>query len=287
MLAPLITAAPTMSPVLGTAIAGADRPDFYRRLATSFRSEFRTPGVSAYILQRGERPKLRLQLMPSGSIRQRAVDLDAFQRWAYALDPLYQVYLAGLDTGMFSLRELVPDGLEQTEFYTAFYAKVHAADEVALLARLPDDRALAMYFVRTPATGPFAQADIARIKAIGPALIETASLHERLRTSPLASATMGAALQTALDTFGMSVLTLRERQVMRLTLLGASARDTAERLGIAPDTVKNHRKAIFRKLCVDNLGHLTALFLRSASFANGRDDPLETCPASMLGDASF
>jgi DNA-binding CsgD family transcriptional regulator len=284
----MIASAPVVVlPLLCGAIASADQPDFYQRLATGFRAEFRTPGVSAYILRRGERPKLRLQLMPSGSIRQRAVDLDAFQRWAYALDPLYQVYLAGEDRGMFSLRELVPDGLEETEFYTAFYAKVHASDEVSLLARLPDDRAIAMYFVRTPATGPFESADIGRIKAIAPALIETACLHERLREGAFAPATMGAALQIALDTFGMSVLTLRERQIVRLTLLGASARETADRLGIAEGTVKNHRKAIFRKLCVDNLGSLTALFLRSASYANGRDDPLETCPFSVLGDASF
>ncbi len=270
----------SLASVLSHAVAAADRPDFYGRLASQIRSGLRAPGVSAYLLKRGERPLLRLQSMPPKAIRQRQVALDAFQRWAYALDPLYQVYLAGLDCGVFSLRELVPQGLEDTEFFTAFYDKVYASDEIALLARLPDGSALAMYFVRSPGLGPFLPEEIERMRAIAPVLIETARLHERLRRMPVSAASVTETLQTALDTFGTSVLTMREQQITRFTLMGASAQETGLRLDIAVGTVKNHRKAIYHKLGVDSLGGLMSLFLRSAGYADGTCDPLELCPAS-------
>ncbi len=269
--------------VLASAVAAADRPDFYGRLASQMRLGLRTPSVSAYLLQRGERPLLRLQSMPPKAMRRRRIELDAFQRWAYALDPLYQVYLAGVDGGVFALRELVPEGLESTEFFTAFYDKVYATDEIALLARLPDGCALAMYFVRGPELEPFLPSEIDQMRSIAPVLMETARLHERLRTAPIAPIAVTATLQNALDTFGSSVLTVRERQITRLTIMGASALETSQRLDIAIGTVKNHRKAIFNKLGVDSLGGLVALYLRSASYADGRCDPLELCPASMNG----
>jgi len=269
--------------VLSNTVASADRPDFYGRLASQFRSGLRAPGVSAYLLKRGERPLLRLQSMPPGAIRQRRIELDAFQRWAYALDPLYQVYLAGLEGGVFTLRELVPEGLESTEFFTAFYDKVYATDEIAILAGLPDGSALAMYFVRSPGLGPFLPAEIERMRSIAPVLIETARLHERLRSAPVAPVAVTAALQSALDTFGASILTLREHQITRLTIMGASVQETGERLDIAVGTVKNHRKAIYHKLGVDTLGELVTLFLRSASYADGHNDPLELCPTSTGG----
>lgn len=269
--------------VLSNTVASADRPDFYGRLASQVRSGLRAPGVSAYLLRRGERPLLRLQSMPPKAIRQRQVELDAFQRWAYALDPLYQVFLAGLKGGLFTLRELVPEGLESTEFFTAFYKKIYATDEIALLAHLPDGSALAIYFVRSLDLGPFLPAEIDQVRAIAPILIETARLHERLRAAPVTPVAVTVRLQDALDMFGASVLTRRERQITRLTIMGVSAQETGARLDIAVGTVKNHRKAIYHKLGVDSLGGLITLFLRSASYADGRSDPLELCPASAGG----
>lgn len=273
--------------VLTNTVAAADKPDFYARVASQIRVGLAAPAVSAYVLKRGERPILRLQSIPPKAVRQRQVELDAFQRWAYALDPLYQVYSAGLEGGVFSLRELVPEGLETTEFFTAFYDKVYASDEVALLARLPDGSALAMYFVRGPGLSPFDPFEVEQLRSIAPVLIETARLHERLRAAPHTPALIAATLQNALDTFGSSSLTFRERQITKLTLTGTSAAETASRLDIAVGTVKNHRKAIYHKLGVESFGALMTLFLRSASYADGQADPLEICPASALSSHNF
>lgn len=57
----------------------------------------------------------------------------------------------------------------------------------------------------------------------------------------------------------LSVLSAREREVCALLLAGCSSHAIALRLAISRYTVKDHRKAIFRKLRVGSLAELFAL----------------------------
>ena len=61
-------------------------------------------------------------------------------------------------------------------------------------------------------------------------------------------------IDTAADGNGLSVLTEREREVVRALLHhdGAGSRDLAERLRISEHTLRNHFTAIYRKLGVTN-----------------------------------
>lgn len=57
-------------------------------------------------------------------------------------------------------------------------------------------------------------------------------------------------------------LTPREMQVLVCMAQGLSLQETAEKLGIAPSTVKNFRTKIFEKLNVCSSGEAVALCLR-------------------------
>jgi DNA-binding CsgD family transcriptional regulator len=57
----------------------------------------------------------------------------------------------------------------------------------------------------------------------------------------------------------LSVLSAREREICALLLAGCSSHAIALRLDISRHTVKDHRKAIFRKLRVGSLAELFAL----------------------------
>lgn len=263
-------------------IAAADRPDFYARMANLVKQSMVTSGISAYILNRSASPQMRLQTVRPSAIRKRTVPLNAFQSWAYALDPLYQAFISGESAGAFTLGELSPDGFENTDFFDEFYTKAYASDEVNVLAPLSKKRAIAIYFVRDPKEGRYSKGEIAAIKALSPLLIESARLHERMRTQAVSPAAFSDQWNKALATFGRSSLTHREHQILQFTLIGKSAQDTADLLGLALGTVKNHRKAVYRKLGVERFGDLFAMFLRTAGHADGAVDPLEICPASLM-----
>jgi DNA-binding CsgD family transcriptional regulator len=67
-----------------------------------------------------------------------------------------------------------------------------------------------------------------------------------------------AALQTRNKPVATSVLSPREQQICSLLLAGCSSQAIALRLDISRHTVKDHRKAIFRKLRVGSLAELFA-----------------------------
>jgi len=62
--------------------------------------------------------------------------------------------------------------------------------------------------------------------------------------------TQGPARETAIQDEGYNLLTPREQQVLRLVAEGVSTRDIAERIGLNPKTVENHRTNLMKKLDV-------------------------------------
>ncbi|MEW6448925.1 MAG: LuxR C-terminal-related transcriptional regulator [Bacillota bacterium] len=57
-------------------------------------------------------------------------------------------------------------------------------------------------------------------------------------------------------------LTLREREILQLSLARLSNKEIAEQLYISVGTVKKHRQNIFQKLGVKNVAELRAKFPR-------------------------
>lgn len=56
----------------------------------------------------------------------------------------------------------------------------------------------------------------------------------------------------------LEVLSNRQREIVEQALLGGSTEEIAENLGISAHTVRNHLKAIYRKLAVNSRAQLTA-----------------------------
>ena len=58
---------------------------------------------------------------------------------------------------------------------------------------------------------------------------------------------------------GIDALTARELQVLQSAARGKSARETAKGLGLALDTVKDHRNAARNRLDARNVTHAVAM----------------------------
>ncbi len=70
-------------------------------------------------------------------------------------------------------------------------------------------------------------------------------------------------MQHALDHFGASVLTQREKQVVHLILHGHTTKTVSEELNIVVETVKLHRKHAYAKLDINSQSELFYLFIDS------------------------
>ena len=83
-------------------------------------------------------------------------------------------------------------------------------------------------------------------------------------------------INLAFRTFGASLLSPREKDVLELMLRGYGTDTSAERLDIAVETVRRHRKSIYRKLDVSSQTDLFSLFLNALSCIGqaAGEDPL-------------
>ena len=75
-------------------------------------------------------------------------------------------------------------------------------------------------------------------------------------------------VQCSVETFGSSLLTAREREVLFHMLRGFSSAMTAERLATTEGTIKIHRKNIHRKLDISSQAELFSLFIDCIPFAD-------------------
>jgi DNA-binding CsgD family transcriptional regulator len=189
------------------------------------------------------------------------IQIERYVRGPYVLDPFFTIYQQGALSGLYTLRHIAPDQLRQSQYFQEFYRYTRLLDEVCYLARLDDGHACVQVSVaRFAGEKHFASRDIAALARIDPlvqALIRKNWASDRL---PPPERTLSS---RALEQFGRPALTAREHQVVGMILRGHSSKSAARALAISGETVRNHRKRIYRKLGVDSQAQLFAQFIES------------------------
>lgn len=196
--------------------------------------------------------------------------MDFYLNGLYRIDPIYRLCRDGVSSGVLDLHEISPPVDEAKSYFDIFLRMTGMADDMAILLPLPDAGAsLGLVFERK---ARFRKAELAEMQGVYP-LIE--SLHRlHLKFSPhmalakelhrepppgLPPLSYGAAL----DLFLSGKLTPRERDIMRLILLGYPNAKTAELLKLTVHTIKNHKKRMYRKLDITTERELFLNFISS------------------------
>ncbi len=200
---------------------------------------------------------------------------------AYLLDPFYKAFQDGR-RGAFRLGDIEPDDFFDSEYYRDYYKTIGVVDEVGFLIGMDRRTAIHISLATYKADETFSPSALEGIRALFP-IFEAAiqSQWQSLpavegRAVPMESKTQ-ALLQRAFWKFGSSVLTHREREIVRLTIQGHSAKSAARVLAIAPGTVMNHKRHVYDKLEITSSNALFSLFMRSLAVADFSPDldPLE------------
>jgi DNA-binding CsgD family transcriptional regulator len=222
-------------------------------------------------------PRQRLHRIAVGL---RQLRPDAYLDGAYRLDPMHRLYVEGAPSGVYHLVEVAPEGFACSDYHQRFFALTGVSDELQFLVRGDDDSATAVFLERRRGQPPFEAADVAAARAMWPLVAALVEAQRRARARPPLGdddRLTHAKLRGTLERFGRSRLSPREHEVLRLMIQGYATPAIAERLGLSPGTVKNHRKAIHRKLEVSSQAGLLALVLGALPHVvpDGSDDPLE------------
>jgi len=201
--------------------------------------------------------------------------IDTYDSGAYLLDPFYRIAIDEKAEGAFTIKDVAPEGFDESEYYDLFYKRLGFLDEICLLFQFDDHSIISISLVRHMHEESFRTGDIKQLNIVYPLVKSILEKWRKNITQPEAP-NLEYQLDTALAKFGSSVLTPREREILHLVLHGYSVKYIAEKLDNSTETIKHHRKKIYVKLDVSSQSELFYLFIASlkALPAGANADPL-------------
>jgi DNA-binding CsgD family transcriptional regulator len=192
--------------------------------------------------------------------------LPVFLKGAFLLDPYYLAAQEG-QFGVFRLNELAPSRFREGEYYKSWYRSCGYQDEAGYLIPIGNKGFVNIALGKTSTRATFTKKEMETLREVLPAVTAFAQQHWGGATSAREDTNLRAQLNSALKSFGSSMLTERETQVINLVLHGHSTKTLAEKLSISMETVKLHRKHAYAKLEVSSQAELFYLFLDSVMSA--------------------
>jgi DNA-binding CsgD family transcriptional regulator len=270
-------------------IKAVGEANFFERILQLLETACDFQSGGAMILHRHRSP---VQLVHRVNLVDRRLSPDIYLSWPYVLDPHYQLFLDGCPSGCYWVQDIAPDDFRESEYFKGFYSRIGISDSIDILWRVDNDTALTFFIERGLAHPCFDATDLVKLDALLPILDAACRRHQEFFqwTDPVHPRdSTHLKLESALENFGKSVLTRREREVLVLTLRGYSAALAGEKLGASEGTIKIHRKSIYRKLDVSSQAELFALFVRCIPFANltTNADPLAAYESRPAGELSL
>jgi DNA-binding CsgD family transcriptional regulator len=265
---------------------GIGRLDFQERIMNALKQQVAFDASLVLLYRRGCAPKI---LFNDWRTDRGLSNIQQYLQGYYRMDPFYRLTLEeGID-GVHQLSKL-DTGFGDSDYYREFYQYSGLQDEINVLVSLDAETKFAISLARRSSRPAFRSQDLKFLQNVTPLLVKAIVRHYRdLRPeSQEGEPLLQSALAQAVRNFGRSVLTTRECQVVQLVLRGHSVKEAAAKLGIAPATVKLHRRNLYAKLDVTSQASLFSLFLDAVCSAeNAFDDPLAgylTRRAKLTGD---
>lgn len=248
---------------ISRAVDAAGHETFYGALADVLCIGVEVDYVIAFVFRLANIPQVVHHTLRGRKLR---AELDAYVNGLYVLDPLYNSIQRGQSSGVYAIRELMPDNFTTSEFFRRFWKPLGFVDRVDVIVRLPHHGGhLVLYLERTETKRKFSKREIAQLRIIEPLIGALARNHWRIGSRPYNQDENEKWTVPTLDTFGSRDLTKREREVAQLILSGHSSESIARNLSISPNTVWVHRKHVYSKLRVSSQAELFHLFLKGIS----------------------
>ncbi|WP_394173424.1 helix-turn-helix transcriptional regulator [Thalassotalea litorea] len=201
--------------------------------------------------------------------------VTTYENGAYLLDPFYRRGLEDKLEGAFTLKDVAPEGFEHSEYYSVFYKNSGFENELCLILQLQSDFFLSLSIVKHEKGEVFDPRDIQTINLIFPLL---KSVFDRYVSNYIqeVDTSFENHLDNALETFGSSMLTPKECDILHYVLRGYANKYIAEKMDNSAETIKHHRKNIYLKLDVSSQSELFYLFIAAlkALPEGSKQDPL-------------
>lgn len=248
-------------PALADVVLALGKPYFWDRLSLSVGLMLRNDGIVIFRYQSDREPAFVFSDYTDQVARN---EFRQYRTSAYLLDPFYIAYLDRRLKNVQLLRDLVADRFFSSEYYRSYYRRTRLVDEAGLFCWVKPDDLIILSIARREGGSHFSASSIREFRTFAPLVVNLVRRHVEVcalpanEMRPAAPEKTGKVLQ-----FGEAgALTQRETMIANLILRGHSSRSIALLLGISLDTVKTHRRHMYRKLNISSQAELFSLIVK-------------------------
>jgi DNA-binding CsgD family transcriptional regulator len=261
---------------ISKAIAALGTADFFPNLVSAVNAQVSIDYPQIWLYHRDLPPRVLYHEIPEDAI---ASQIGDYLDGPYREDPFYQTSMNQPKAKIYRLSRITLGKLEQSTYYREYYSATGTSDEAIYLSKLRGGNVINLSMMRLPAHGEFSEQEYESLYLLAEPiseLIKSHSEHDDFAVTHLIQPGIDHQIDLAFRTFGASLLSPREKDVLEMMLRGYSTDSSGDKLGIALETVRRHRKSIYRKLDVSSQTDLFSLFLNAMSCLGeaGGDDPL-------------
>lgn len=250
-------------------IASLDSPRFMETLIAAIHSCVAFDYAVIFAYQGNSKP---VDLYDNFPTSKRRVFVSRYQEGPYLLDPFFLACADNVGDGLYRLKQLAADRFYQSEYYRSYYGQTGLAEEIGYIIGFQHEAKVVISLMRLESSSTFNAREFRRLFAIEPIVRATTThqwsdLHTRfdLPHNTEVESSIQKSIEHAFRTFGKSILTPRERDIVEYVLKGHSSEAIAKILGISAGTVRIHRKNIYSKLRINSQGELFSQFISGLS----------------------
>jgi DNA-binding CsgD family transcriptional regulator len=262
---------------LGLAISALGTDEFFPALVEAVRSRVPIAYPQFWLYHSSLPPRVLYHEIPARAV---ASQIDDYLDGPYREDPFFQTSMDRPKSRVYLLSRVTTGRLEESSYYNEYYSSTGTVDEAVYLSLLSRGNVINLSMMRLPKQGRFSDEEYQLLYSLAEPISSLLRIHsefDAFAVSNLIQPEIDGQIDLAFRTFGASLLSPREKDVLELMLRGYGTDTSASRLSIARETVRRHRKSIYRKLDVSSQTDLFSLFLNALSCLGeaGGDDPLK------------
>ena len=261
---------------LAKTIAAIGDDTFFSQLFSALGAQVKHEYPQIWLYHRDLPPRILYHEIPKQAV---ALQVDRYLEGPYREDPFYQLSMSSPRNSIYRLARLTGTRFEESNYFRDYYEATDTRDEIIFLTRLDDGSIINFCIMRLNGQRDFHKDEYDLLYTLAEPIAAAIKSHchrDDFEVTNLLQPAWDAQIDLAFKTFGRDHVSAREREVLELLLRGYGADTSAERLDISLETVRRHRKSIYKKLDVSCQADLFALFINSMPYigeAQG-DDPL-------------
>ena len=261
---------------ISRAIGALGTDNFFPALVAAIDGQVKIDYPQVWLYHRDLPPRVLYHQIPTAALRGQ---VDNYLDGPFREDPFYQTSMNRPKSRIYRLSRVTAGKLKQSDYYRDYYADTGTVDEAIYLSKLRSGNVINLSMMRLPRHGEFSEEEYERLYLLADPvaeLLKSHSEHDDFAVTHLIQPGIDHQIDLAFQTFGASMLSPREKDVLELMLRGYGTDVSGQRLNIALETVRRHRKSIYRKLDVSSQTDLFSLFLNSLSCLGeaAGEDPL-------------